>query len=297
MITLTRTRSEAVPAPGMDVASLELSAARARRCVLRMLEANPAGHVGGALSAIDLVVAIYRRAMTLGPDNHDAPGRDRFLLSAGHKALAQYAVLAEVGIVRPEVLDTYGATGSQLPGHPDMHKLPGVEANTGALGHGLPIAVGMALGARLSGLSSRVFVLMGDGELAEGSNWEGAAAAAHHGLDNLAAFVDVNGLQISGPTAQVMNMESIVAKFAAFGWAVREIDGNDMADICAALDDLPLQSGRPTAIVAHTVKAKGIAEIQGAVGSHYWKPKAVQLTAAIEHAEEAVRRAERQVRA
>lgn len=275
-----------------ELAELRLSAARARRNVLRMLEATPAGHVGGALSAIDLVVAIYRHAMRLGPANHDAPERDRFLLSAGHKALAQYAVLAEVGIIAEEVLDTYGVTDSRLPGHPDMRTLPGVEGNTGALGHGLPIGCGMALGARASGLASRVFVLLGDGELAEGSNWEGAAIAAHHRLDNLTAVVDVNGLQISGATAQVMNMESIGAKFAAFGWATCVIDGNDVADICAALDRLPLQAGRPSAVIAHTVKAKGISAIEGIVASHYWKPNREQLAAAIAELNEHVRHEE-----
>lgn len=292
MITLSQTRCDSGEACASDVASLQLAAARARRNVLRMLEANPAGHVGGALSAIDMVVTIYRHAMKLGPANYDAPDRDRFLLSAGHKALAQYAALVEVGIVPAEVLDTYGQTDSKLPGHPDMHRLPGVEANTGALGHGLPIAVGMALGARLAGRTSRVYVLMGDGELPEGSNWEAAAFAAHHGLDNLTVFVDVNGMQISGPTAQVMNMESIAAKFAAFGWAVHDIDGHDVAAITGALDALPLQAGQPTAILAHTTKAKGISEVEGLVASHYWKPTPSQLRAAVEEADEAVRRAQ-----
>ena len=292
MITLDRTRCVNGAATPSELAELRLSAARARRNVLRMMAATPAGHVGGALSAIDLVVAIYRHAMKLGPANHDAPDRDRFLLSAGHKALAQYAVLAHFGIIAEEVLDTYGQTDSALPGHPDMSTLPGIEGNTGALGHGLPIGCGMALGARASGLASRVFVLLGDGELVEGSNWEAAAIAAHHRLDNLAAIIDVNGLQISGPTAQVLNMESIADKFAAFGWATCENDGNDMADICAALDRLPLQPSRPSVVIAHTVKAKGISAIEGTVGSHYWKPNSEQLAAAITELDEHVQREE-----
>ncbi len=275
-----------------DVASLQLAAARARRLVLRMLEAHPAGHVGGALSAIDMVVAVYRKAMRLTPETLAATDRDRFLLSAGHKALAQYAVLAETGLVPESLLDTYGQTGSALSGHPDMHKLPGVEANTGALGHGLPIACGMALGARLAGVESRVFVVMGDGELPEGSNWEGAAIAAHHGLDRLTVFVDANGLQISGPTADVMGMESIAAKFEAFGWATLAIDGNDMSSIVQALDRLPLEAGKPSAIIARTVKGKGISAIEGTVSSHYWKPSATALAAAIEECEVAIQTAQ-----
>ena len=294
MITLERARATAEPA---GVRELELTAARARRHVLRMLKAHPAGHVGGALSAMDLVIAIYRHALRWDPADVGAAARDRFLLSAGHKALAQYAALAEVGIIDEGVLDTYGQTDSRLPGHPDLSVLPGIEANTGALGHGLPIGCGMALGARLDAQPCRVFVLLGDGELAEGSNWEAAAAAAHHRLDNLVALVDVNGLQISGPTAQVLNMKSIADKFDAFGWATTEVDGHDLAAICHALDRVPLQPGRPTAIIARTVKGKGIAAIEGAVGSHYWKPDPDALAAAISEADEAVRRAQREVSA
>ena len=294
MITLQVGRSTAEPT---GVHELELAAARARRYVLRMLEAHPAGHVGGAMSAMDLVIAIYRHALRWHPENVGAADRDRFLLSAGHKALAQYAALAEVGIIDDDLLRTYGQTDSRLPGHPDLSVLPGIEANTGALGHGLPIGCGMALGARLDGQPGRVFVLLGDGELAEGSNWEAAAAAAHHRLDNLIALVDVNGLQISGATAQVLNMESIADKFAAFGWATAEIDGHDLAGICVALDRVPLQPGRPTAVIARTIKGRGISAIEGAVASHYWKPGAEELAAAIAEADEAVLRAERLVAA
>jgi len=272
------------------VLALELAASRARRLVLRMLEAHPAGHVGGALSAIDIVTALYRHEMRIDPASPKARERDRFLLSAGHKALAQYAVLAEAGLIPVEALGTYGRMGSPLPGHPDMHKLPWVEANTGALGHGLAIACGMALGTRMDGLPSRVFVVMGDGELPEGSNWEGAAIAAHHCLDNLVVFVDANRLQISGPTAEVMNMDSIAAKFTAFGWATQEIDGNDMSSILAALDAVSLSPGRPSAVIARTIKGKGISTIEGHTSSHYWKPNPTELNAAILEADAAIHR-------
>ncbi|MCV2395658.1 transketolase [Actinotalea sp. M2MS4P-6] len=277
------------------VADLALAAARARRFVLRMLEASPAGHVGGALSAIDLVTALYTRALRVDPDDPRAPGRDRFLLSAGHKALAQYAVLALTGFFPPDLLDTYGATGSALGGHPDMAKLPGIEANTGALGHGLPLAVGMALGLRRSQSGSRVVVLLGDGELAEGSNWEGAAVASHHRLSNLVAIVDVNGLQIGGPTAQVMGMEPIAEKFRAFGWVVTEVDGHDLDGILDVLDRLPFAPDAPSAIIATTCKGKGITAIEGTVGSHYWKPSAAELADAVREADAAVTSLEREV--
>jgi len=182
--------------------------------------------------------------MKVDPENPGLPDRDRFLLSAGHKCLAQYAALAEKGFFPKDVLDTYGELNSHIPGHPDMHKLPGVEANTGALGHGLSIAVGMALGMRLDGCDSKVYVVMGDGELAEGSSWEAAAAAAHYGIDSLVVFVDFNGLQISGRVQDIMNFTPIADHFAGFGWAVHEIDGNSMEEIVDVLDGLPLEKGK-----------------------------------------------------
>lgn len=262
------------------VGELKVRAEKARLNVLRMLAATRSGHLGGALSAIDILTALYLREMRVDPQNPTDPQRDRFLLSAGHKAMGQYAVLAEAGFFAPEVLDTYGKFKTPLPGHPDMYKLPGVEANTGALGHGLPIACGMALGARASGLDSRVYVIMGDGELPEGSNWEGASIAAHHGLGNLVVFVDVNGLQISGKTANVMDMSPIAEKFAAFGWTTLQIDGNDMEQIVETLESLPRDGSKPTAIISSTVKAKGLSALEGTVPSHYWKPSPEDLAAA-----------------
>jgi transketolase len=263
-----------------DVRALEIEAAHARLSVLRMVRAAKSAHLGGALSCIDIVVALYFRSMRIDPQHTKAPDRDRFILSAGHKALAQYAVLQRRGFFAEELLDSYGAIASSLAGHPDMHKLAGIEANTGALGHGLSIGCGMALGLRLDGAGGRVFVVLGDGELPEGSNWEGASIAAHHHLDNLVAFVDVNDLQISGRTEEVMNMEPIADKFAAFGWAVETIDGNDMRQVTDALDDIPFATGKPTAIIARTTKAKGVSFLEGTVGSHYWRPQGSDLDAA-----------------
>ncbi|MEU1301656.1 transketolase [Streptomyces shenzhenensis] len=262
-----------------DIRALESEAARARLAVVRMVRAGGSGHLGGALSALDIVTALYFRILDVSPDRVDDPRRDRFLLSAGHKAMAQYAVLARRGFIPEELLDTYGGLGSALAGHPDMHKIPGVEANTGALGHGLAIACGMALGLRRLG-RGKVFAVLGDGELPEGSNWEGASIAAHHGLDNLTAIVDANDLQISGRTSDIMRMEPIADKFAAFGWAVQTIDGNDMGQVVSVLEAVPLNPGRPTAIVARTTKAKGLRALEDTAASHYWKPTAEELDAA-----------------
>lgn len=274
------------------VKKLELAAARCRRNVVRMVRSGGAGHMGGAMSCIDVVAALYFYKMNIDPSNPGDPGRDRFVLSAGHKCMAQYAALAERGFFDKSMLDTYGHLNTKLPGHPDMRKLPGVEANTGALGHGLSISVGMALGLRDSYPGARVFTVMGDGELPEGSNWEAASAASHYGLDNLTAFVDANGLQISGRTADVMNMEPIAGRFSSFGWAVREIRGNDMSEVVGVLDGLPLERGRPTAVIARTVKGRGLSFAEGVTAYHYWKPKEDELAAAERELDGAIREGE-----
>lgn len=276
-----------------QIAELERTAAACRRNVLRMMRASGCGHMGGAMSCLDILTALYFHAMRCDPANPSWAGRDRFVLSAGHKCMALYAVLAERGYFDKSVLDTYGSLGARIPGHPDMHKLPGVEANTGALGHGLSLAVGMALGLRARQPGARVFTVMGDGELPEGSNWEAAAAAAHHRVDNLVAFVDVNGLQISGPTATVMNMEPIAGRFAAFGWETRKVHGNDMEQVVSCLDTLPTGRGVPIAVIARTVKGKGLAFAENTVASHYWKPSAEELGKAEAELAERSRRAEK----
>jgi transketolase len=263
-----------------SIRELEYTAALCRRKVLRMIEAGHAGHMGGAMSCIDIVTALYFYVMRIDPRNPKMPGRDRFILSAGHKCMAQYAVLCQKGFFDEEILDSYGSLNSKIPGHPDMYKLPGVEANTGALGHGLSIGLGMALGLRMDGEGARTFVVMGDGELAEGSNWEAAAAAAQFKADNLVVFVDCNGLQISGKTVDIMNMNP-AERFAAFGWAVKEIDGNSMGEITAALDAAPFAPGKPSLIAANTVKARGICFAEGIAKYHYWKPSAEELNTAI----------------
>lgn len=262
------------------VIDLKIAAANSRLNVLRMLRAGGSGHIGGAFSAIDIVTALYFYKMKCDPSNPNLAERDRFILSAGHKCLSQYGVLAEKGYFAKEILDTYGHLGTKLPGHPDMHKLPGVEANTGALGHGLSIAVGMALGMKLDKLDSNVYVVMGDGELPEGSNWEAAMVASHYGLDNVVAFVDNNGLQISGDVKEIMDLSPIDQHFAAFGWNTVTIDGNDMETIVETLDKIPFKNGKPTLVLMKTVKAKGLKVGEGKASYHYWSPKSEELDAA-----------------
>lgn len=249
---------------------LQIKAQQCRKNVLRMITAGGHGHIGGAFSAIDVVTALYFNKMNVNPAEPKMENRDRFLLSAGHKCLCQYAVLAEKGYFEKDVLDTYGKLGSLIPGHPDMYKLNGVEANTGALGHGLSIANGMAMVAKLDKKPFSVYVVTGDGELPEGSNWEAFAAAAKFNLDNLVVFVDNNGLQISGKVSEVMNMEPLDKKIEDFGWAVKSIDGNDMNAILDTLDQLPLIKGKPTAIILKTVKAKGLSFGENKAEFHFW---------------------------
>jgi transketolase len=213
------------------------------------------------------------------------------VLSAGHKCLALYAVLAERGFFDPSLLDTYGTLGSRLPGHPNMHSIPGIETSTGALGHGLAIAGGMAMGLRMDDSRARVYVILGDGELAEGSNWEAAAAASHHHLENLAVFVDRNSLQICGRTVDVMSYEPLARRWEAFGWCVREINGHDMRQIVQAATDMPFEGGRPSVIIANTVKSKGISFAEDRADFHYWKATDEQ----IEQAERDIAAIEREV--
>jgi transketolase len=254
-----------------EIRALEKIAVQNRKNVLRLMRAGRMGHIGGALSCVDILTALYFKVMRIDPQKPDWPQRDRFVLSAGHKCLALYATLAEKEFFSHTILDTYGALGSKLGGHPDMHKVPGVETNTGALGHGLSIAGGMAMGLKMDDLDAKVYVIMGDGELAEGSNWEAAAAASHHKLDNLLVFVDRNHLQISGPTVDVMNYEPLDKRWQAFGWSVREIDGHDLKQIVAHAADIPFEKGKPSVIIADTVKSKGLSFAENKAGYHYWK--------------------------
>jgi transketolase len=236
---------------------LESQALQIRRNVWRALRAGGGGHAGGSCSAADVLAALYFHRLRVRPDEPDWPERDRFVLSKGHANAALGAVLAQAGFIADEVLDRFYGFESPFGMHPDI-KMPGVEMCTGALGHGLAVALGMALGARIQKKPFHTFVMLGDGELHEGSNWEAALSAAHYRLSNLTAIVDFNKICQSGRVGEIIGVDPLADKWRAFGWEVREIDGHDMAQVVETLDAVPLNPGRPTAIIAHTVKGKGV---------------------------------------
>jgi transketolase len=235
---------------------LESQARQIRRNVWRALKAGGSGHMGGSCSAADILAALYFHRMRVRPKEPAWPARDRFVLSKGHANAALGAVLAQAGFIDDALLDRFYALDSIFGMHPDI-KMPGIEMCTGALGHGLAVAVGMALGARMQQLDFQTFVLMGDGEIQEGSVWEAALAGAHFGLDNLTAIVDYNKVQQSATVNEVMGLEPLAEKWRAFGWRVIEIDGHNMSAIVDAFDAKPV-AGKPTVLIAHTVKGKGV---------------------------------------
>ena len=241
-----------ITSPPLDGRSRQL-----RRSVVRMLRAARRGHVGSAFSCIDLLRVLYDDILHFNPLDPKWPGRDRCILSKGHGCLALYAVLADKGFFAEREFDRFCAADSILGGHPDANKVPGVEASTGALGHGLPIGLGMALHLRMAKSSARVFVLLGDGECNEGSVWEAAMCAGKHRLANLTAIVDYNKHQAYGRTSEVQDLEPLADKWRAFGFAVREIDGHDIAGIRRAFLSLPFEPTKPSAIIANTVKGRG----------------------------------------
>ncbi|MDT8902918.1 transketolase [Anaeroselena agilis] len=246
-------------APQTTIDLLEAKALRLREHIVNDLTGvGKVGHLGGSCSSAEIVATLYFHKMKHDPKNPALPDRDRFLLSKGHAALVQYAALAEAGYFPKEEMKKVKTLGAMLQGHPDMTKTPGVEANTGSLGQGLSIACGMALGLRLDGLASKVYVLIGDGELAEGQIWEAAMAAAYYKIDNLVAIVDRNRLQATGPICERFDTNPVTPKWAAFGWETIEIDGHDIPAILGALDKADQVKGKPTVIIAETVKGKCI---------------------------------------
>jgi transketolase len=236
---------------------LEAQARQIRRDTWRAVRAGGGGHVGGSSSAADILAALYFHRMKLRPAEPKWPQRDRFVLSKGHANAALGAVLAQAGFIEESTLDRFYGFESPFGMHPDI-KMPGVEMCTGALGHGLSIAMGMALGARIQNMGFHTFVMIGDGELHEGSNWEAAMAASHYKLANLTAIIDHNKIAQSAHVAEIIGLDPLADKWRAFGWAVREIDGHDMRDVVDTLDALPFDAERPSAIIAHTVKGKGV---------------------------------------
>ncbi|MHB9143815.1 MAG: transketolase [Symbiobacteriia bacterium] len=252
-----------------------------RRHVLEMTAGAKSGHPSSSLSAVELVTALYFKTMRLDPTNPNWPDRDRFLLSKGHASPILYAAMAERGYLTVAELNTFRRLNSRLQGHPTRHKLPGVEIASGSLGQGLSQGVGIALGGKLDKKDYRVYVMLGDGELQEGQNWEAAMAGPFYKLDNLCAIVDYNGLESDGPVEELMGISPLDEKFRAFNWHVISIDGHDFPQIFRALDEAAATFGRPTMILAHTVKGKGVSFMENALGWHGVPPKPDELAQAL----------------
>lgn len=248
--------------------TLDTVAARIRSHVVDMCAGPEGGHLGGAFSSADILAALYFSVLNVDPQRPDDPDRDRFLLSKGHAAIGLYATLAERGFFPVEELAGYGRPGSRLMGHP-VRAVPGVELPTGSLGHGLSLGCGFALAARYAGRDSRTFVLLGDGELQEGSVWEAAIAAASLRLDRLVVVVDRNGLQLTGATEGIAPMEPLADRWRSFGWAVRDVDGHDPDRLADHLDAASWEPGKPSVLIARTVKGQGLPFLAGRSASHY----------------------------
>lgn len=248
---------------------------------LRMVHKVSASHIGTCLSMADLLAVLYGNILKIDPNQARWPNRDRFILSKGHGVAILYATLAERGFFPVDWLDTYYQDGSKLAGHATSHGVPGIEVSTGSLGHGLPIGCGMAMAGKREDMLYRVFVMMSDGELDEGSNWEAILFAPQHQLDNLVVIVDYNKIQSFGAVSEVMELAPLVDKWRAFRWAVREIDGHDYAQIESALSIVPFESGKPSVIIAHTIKGKGVSFMENQLEWHYRSPNAEQLAQAL----------------
>ena len=265
----------------MQAPQIAERARRIRQASLRMVHAAKLGHPGGDLSAADLLATLYFRVLSVNPDNPSDPTRDRFILSKGHASGALYATLAERGFFPTDWLATYMQPLSALNGHPDRNKVPGVEANTGPLGHGLPIAGGAALAGTMDDATFRTFVLTGDGELQEGSNWEAAMAASHFRLDRLTLIIDRNGLQQGDRTERTMALEPLADRWRAFGWEVAEVDGHDIPALVDTFERLPLAAGRPTCVIARTRKGHGVSFIEDRAEWHHRVPTDAELEQAL----------------
>lgn len=264
----------------VSVEFLKKKAVQIRMDLLEMIYEAKTGHTGGSLSCTDILTVLYYGVMKVDPANPGWEERDRFVLSKGHSVEGYYCILGDKGFFPKEELRTYSKFGSRFIGHPN-NKIPGVEMNTGTLGHGLSISVGMALAAKLDTKGYRVFTLMGDGEQAEGSVWEAAMTAAHYKLDNLIAVVDRNRLQITGSTEDVMTLECLEEKWRSFGWEVVAVDGHDHGQLLETLGSAPRVGGKPTLVMAYTTKGKGVSFMENAVQWHHRVPGAEELEQAL----------------
>ena len=265
---------------------LKLKSVQYRKDILRVVKASKSGHTGGDLSCIDILNVLYNRFLRVTPETFHNKDHDYYVQSKGHCAEALFVVLADCGYFPPSDLDTLNHFNSHYIGHP-TRKVNGVEQNTGALGHGLAFAVGLSLAAKQDRKDYRVFTLLGDGELAEGSNWEAGMTAAHYRLDNLVAIVDRNGLQITGSTEDVVQLEPLEDKFEAFGFAVRRCDGNDIADLMRTFESVPFTPGKPSLVLAKTRKGKGISFMDNVAKWHHGVPSDEEYSRAMAELEEA----------
>jgi transketolase len=263
----------------VKVAALADMARSVRRADLQMINRAKLGHIGGDFSVADILATLYGGVLSVDPEKPTDPERDRFVLSKGHCAGALYSTLAHCGFFAESELETFAQPLSALNGHPNRTKVPGVETNTGPLGHGFPVAVGHALAAKLQGSPRRTFVVLGDGELQEGSNWEAAMTASHYGLSSLTAVVDRNRLQQGARTEDTKSLEPLADKWASFGFEVREVDGHDFRELLKAFE--PSTTGRPVAVIANTVKGKGVSFMEDRVEWHHKVPSEEQVQAAL----------------
>ena len=264
---------------------LKLKACQIRQGVLQLIHEAKTGHIGGDMSVTDILVDLYYKQMNVSPEGMQDPDRDRFVLSKGHSVEALYTILADKGFFPKDELKTYSQYGSKFIGHPN-NKINGIEMNTGSLGHGLSVGVGMAMAGKMDKRDYRVYVVMGDGEMAEGSVWEAIMAAGHYKLDNLCAIIDENGLQIDGRTEDVIGPAPFEEKFRAFGWHVISVDGHDFTALKAAFDEAKTVKGMPTCIVAKTVKGKGVSFMENQAGWHGKAPNADQTAVALKDLQE-----------
>ena len=276
----------------MTTRQLELIAARGRRLGMEMVFRAASGHIGGSLSAMDILTELYFEELRVDTAEPKAPGRDRFVMSKGHCTPALYSILAQRGFFPEKQLELFRSIEGHMSGHPDMVNVPGVDMSTGSLGQGLSAAVGMAIAGKMDGAGYRVYALMGDGEIEEGQIWEAAMSAAKYGLSNLCGIVDVNGLQIDGRTADVMPSEPLDKKFEAFGWNVIKADGHDFDSLRAALAAAKAEKSRPSVILAKTVKGKGVSFMENDAGWHGKAPNAEQFEQAMAELNAAVAKLE-----
>lgn len=272
-----------------EILELEIESTKLRKQILQMIVAAEGTHIGSAFSIIDILTVLYDKILNINPKNPDDPNRDKFVLSKGHGAAALYVVLAKHGFFSEELLKTYCLPGSILGGHPDSKRVPGVETSTGSLGHGFSVAAGFALANKINKNPAKVYCLIGDGEANEGSIWEATEVAAHHKLDNLTLILDDNKLMIGGFTKDIIDPISFRDKFIAFGWNTIEIDGHDFRQMLEVFTKVPIKNGKPTVIIANTIKGKGVQFMENEKEWHSMLPNENQMKDALRELDDKIK--------